>query len=101
MSAMRIVHYLSSMDLSDGGVVRAVLDLCPAMVAAGHQVTLLTCNDADVPPEWKDAAPWSGAGVPACVSLPPPSLPGGLLGRGAMERVREVASQAEIGRAHV
>ncbi len=36
------------MDLKDGGVVRVVLDLCPALVVAGHSVTLLTCNAADV-----------------------------------------------------
>lgn len=49
---MKIVHYLSRMRLEDGGVVRAVLDLCAALAESGHEVELLTLDASDVPKEW-------------------------------------------------
>lgn len=49
---MRIVHYLARMRLEDGGVVRAVLDLCTALAGRGHDVWLMTFDAADVPPDW-------------------------------------------------
>ncbi len=99
MTSLRIVHYLSSMDLKDGGVVRAVLDLCPALVAAGHSVTLLTCNDADVPREWKSARRWETGG-PASVLLPRPTLPGGLLGGAARVAAKTVIAGADVVHLH-
>jgi glycosyltransferase involved in cell wall biosynthesis len=46
------VHYLRRVRLQDGGVVRAVLDMCSSLAARGHHVTLLTCDATDVPPAW-------------------------------------------------
>jgi len=66
---VRIVQYLKWMRLRDGGVVRAVLDLSAALAARGHQVTLLTADDGDVPPAWKVADGARPAGVPACIAL--------------------------------
>jgi glycosyltransferase involved in cell wall biosynthesis len=48
---MRITHYLQAIRLEDGGVVRAVLDMCTYQARAGHEVVLLTCDPKDVP--WK------------------------------------------------
>jgi len=96
-NVMRIVHYLNSIDLRDGGVVRAVLDLCPGLAAAGHDVTLMTFNDRDVPEEWKRA----GAGSsPRCVRIPAPSLPGGWLGAHAKSVVRDAVSRADVVHMH-
>jgi glycosyltransferase involved in cell wall biosynthesis len=46
---MRITHYLQAIRLEDGGVVRAVLDMCTYQARAGHDVTLLTCDPKDAP----------------------------------------------------
>ncbi len=54
---MKIVHYLSEIQLFHGGVVRAVLDLCAALAKAGHDVHLLTFQDDDVPKDWKRGGP--------------------------------------------
>jgi len=50
---MRITHFLTRFNLADGGVVRAVLDMCQLLAARGHEVTVLTCDDTDVPESWK------------------------------------------------
>ena len=39
-----------------GGVVQAVVDLCQAISACGHQVTLVTSDATDVPAHWSDAS---------------------------------------------
>lgn len=46
---LRIVHYLKWVRRRDGGVVQCVLELAPAQARAGHDVTLLTADDSDVP----------------------------------------------------
>ncbi|MBL8745663.1 MAG: glycosyltransferase [Phycisphaerae bacterium] len=62
---MKIVHALSEIVLSHGGVVRAVLDLCAALAGAGHEVLLLTFDDRDVPKDWKRG----GSLIPRCITL--------------------------------
>ena len=70
---MRIVQFLWNMSLSDGGVVRAVLDLCPLLsrgvrdaaspdAMPAHDVTLMCCLDTDVPTIWARSRE---AGLPA------------------------------------
>ena len=51
---MRIVHYIESVRLSIGGTVRAALDMCAGLASAGHDVALLTLDDTDVPPDWRE-----------------------------------------------
>lgn len=68
---MRIVHALSEVRFAHGGVVRAVLDLSAALASRGHQVTLLTFDDADVPAAWRNGGP----GVPRVVPLSWPQFP--------------------------
>ncbi len=71
---MRIVHYIESVRLSIGGTVRAALDMCAGLASAGHDVVLLTLDDADVPEEWRP--PGAGrAGMPRVVRLPSPTGP--------------------------
>ncbi len=57
---MKIVQYMSRIKLEDGGVVRAVLDLCGALAARGHDVTLLAGDSSDVPSTWRSG----GDGLP-------------------------------------
>ncbi len=68
---MRIVHYLSSVRLAEGGVTRAVLDMCSVLAARGHEVILLSIFDDDVPAEWRSHAP--PANTPRSVKLPEPT----------------------------
>lgn len=67
-SQLRCVHYLRSVRLSEGGVVRAVLDLCGALAAGGHEVTLLTSDATDVPAAWK----FGGPHLPRTIVIPRP-----------------------------
>lgn len=66
---MRIVHYIESVRLSIGGTVRAALDMCAGLASAGHDVALLTLDDTDVPPDWREGR----EGLPKVVRLPAPS----------------------------
>ena len=63
---LRCAHYLARVWLSDGGVVRMVLNLCSALAAAGHHVNFITADAADVPADWRAGGP----GVPAVIHLP-------------------------------
>ena len=56
---MKIVLYKPTVHLSSGGVTRAVLDLSRTLAARGHEVTLISSDPADVPP---DVPPeWDGS----------------------------------------
>lgn len=83
------------MDLKDGGVVRALLDLCPALAAAGHEITMLCCRDKDIPETWRSGA----AGVPRLVRL---SMPGrfNLLGRDALAEAERALSGVDVLHVH-
>ncbi|HMN42086.1 MAG TPA: glycosyltransferase [Phycisphaerales bacterium] len=96
---LRVAQYLSSIDLRDGGVVRAVLDLSDSLARAGQRVTLLTLNDRDVPASWAREA-WVGEGVPACVRLPGPTRVGGRLSSEALGAARAVISGADVAHLH-
>ncbi len=46
---MQIMHYCARLRLTDGGVVRAVLDLTTALSRCGKQVTLMSTEGSDWP----------------------------------------------------
>lgn len=71
---MKLAHYFTRFVLADGGVVRAVLDMAQALSARGHEVTIITQNDSDIPASWKSGTP----GAPRVVNLGEAS---GFLGR--------------------
>ncbi|MEN1681784.1 MAG: glycosyltransferase [Planctomycetota bacterium] len=52
-SSWSCLHFLDLARLEQGGVVKAVLDLCGLLAEHGHDVTLATCDAADVPAGWK------------------------------------------------
>jgi glycosyltransferase involved in cell wall biosynthesis len=96
---VRIVHYLKWIRLRDGGVVRAVLDMCQALSARGHEVTLLTTDDTDVPPAWKSGTP----GQPRCVRLtlrdPLAAIFGGSANGASRDQIGQMLDRASISRA--
>ncbi len=80
--------------LEEGGVVRAVLDMCGALAARGHSVTLLTFDSTDVPDDWADDNP-------AVITL---QTPAGLLprlGPATTALVRDVFARADVVHLHV
>jgi glycosyltransferase involved in cell wall biosynthesis len=89
---VKILHYHEEILLEQGGVVRALLDLCSVLVAAGHDVTLLTFNDADTPERWKLHDP----GHPQVVSVPRPSLRGRVFRSAAMQAMSAHLRNADV-----
>lgn len=54
---MRLVHFIARIRFAEGGVVRALIDLAGAQAAAGHEVVVLTLDDADAAEAWRDGGP--------------------------------------------
>jgi glycosyltransferase involved in cell wall biosynthesis len=80
---MKITHFLISMKLEAGGVVRAVLDWTALLPRAGMEVTLLTADASDVPEAWRRG---EAAGIRVV------ELPGGHRGSSlSKEQVRQAA----------
>ncbi len=50
---MKILHFFPSTRLTEGGTVRAAIDFCSVLARRGHEVTWLTCDDTDVPEDWR------------------------------------------------
>ena len=94
---MNIVHYMAAFRLKEGGVMRAVLDLCGVLAARGHGVTVMTLDRTDAPESW----PRNSKGLPSVVLLhrKPGFLP--RLGRASAERARGVLKQADVLHLHI
>ncbi len=88
---MNIVHYLPTIRLAEGGVVRAVLDVCTLMARRGHRVTLACWDPADVPAAWA-AEPGRSPGV---LRLDRPGR-GGLLSSTALACSDERLADADV-----
>ena len=88
---MKIVHYLSHIRLADGGVVRAVLDICTLLAQHGHDIVLITCDDVDVPSEWKDGSD----NVPRVVIVEDPGSSGGMLSKAALQTAQSEINSAD------
>lgn len=59
------LHFLDLARLEQGGVVKAVLDLCGLLAEHGHDITLATCDAADVPQAWRAG----GEGAPRVATI--------------------------------
>jgi glycosyltransferase involved in cell wall biosynthesis len=94
---VNILHYLPTIRLAEGGVVRAVLDVCTLLARRGHGVTLACWDPADAPASW--AAPEPKGGSPAILRVDRPGR-GGLLGRGAQARLAEAIGRADVVHLH-
>lgn len=93
---MRITHFLTRFNLADGGVVRAVLDMCALLAARGHEVTVLTCDATDVPDSWKSG----GEGVPAVRLVDAPRLPGGFFARAQLGAIEPLVGRSDVVHLH-
>ncbi|MCH7847503.1 MAG: glycosyltransferase [Planctomycetes bacterium] len=85
------------MKLEDGGVVRAVLDLCGALAARGHDVTLLACDSSDVPLTWHSG----GDGLPRVHTVQGRSGPLPRLTQPATLDAQRIIQQADVLHLHV
>ena len=68
-SAVKVLHYMKRIRAEDGGVVRAVLNLCRLQAEAGAEVTLMTFDSKDAPSDWIEGA----AGKPRVIVVDPPN----------------------------
>lgn len=93
---MRVVHYLRQIRLEQGGVVRAVLDICTVLARAGHDVTLVCCDDTDIPASWREG----GERVPRVKKIDPPALPMAAFSPGQVRRLMELARDADVVHLH-
>src|SRR5262245_13135993 len=65
---LRCVHYLGRVQLHEGGVARALLDICSALASRGHAVTPLPAEPTDVPAAWDGER----AELPRAITIPAP-----------------------------
>jgi len=93
---MKIIHFLKDVRLADGGVVRAMLDMCELLARAGDDVRIAACDAQDVPEEWRG----DKAGVPRLVELSRPRWPLGLLDPSAIAALRPVVQDADVVHLH-
>ncbi|MCE9591740.1 MAG: glycosyltransferase [Planctomycetes bacterium] len=90
------VHYLPSIALHEGGLVRAVFDLCRVLASRGMDVTLLTYDTRDAPKAWLDGEP----GTPRVVKMPGPILPRQILGSRSMKIAAEWIEKTDVVHLH-
>lgn len=92
----RVVHYLPHFRLEQGGVVRAVLDLCDGLARTGQDVTILTEDHADCPPAWKAGVP----GTPRIVMVRHERGANPVLRPWSMTVARKVITSADVMHIH-
>lgn len=93
---MRLAHYLTRFNLADGGVVRAVLDMCALLASRGHRVDLITCDDTDVPASWKSGL----SDVPTIHRIDMPARPLGLFSDAQLALIRPHIAEADVVHLH-
>lgn len=91
-----VLHYMDEILEENGGVVRAVLDLCLLMSNQGWRVTLVTSDATDVPPEWLAGA----EGCPRTVVMPLPKKSLGDFAPDDAQRLTELIKEADVVHLH-
>ena len=91
------VHFVPEILLERGGVVQAVVDLCQAIAARGHRVTLVTCDASDEPAHWKD----SSGNWPTVVELPSSRFTDKLISRQGLRKFREIVQEVDVAHLHI
>src|SRR5262245_54192001 len=89
---LRCVHFLPSIRVEQGGVVRAVVDICTVLAARGNDVTLITWDAADCPEAWTAGRP----GFPRVVVINPPRSLFWRQSPHDLAKVAEVLKQADV-----
>ncbi len=92
---MNIIHYLPRISIAEGGVTRAVLDMTAALAQTGESVTLLTYDDGDTPPEWRDSER-----APHVELLPAPAGRAGLFTKAQLAPIAGRLEQADAVHLH-
>ncbi len=62
---MKLLHYFPTTRLTEGGTIRAAIDLCTVLANRGNEVLWITCDDTDAPESWKNGEP----NTPTIISL--------------------------------
>lgn len=91
---MQIVHSIQRLRFEDGGPVRAVIDLAEALAQRGHQVSVLTHDAGDAPPEWSN-----NPDLPKVHLLPSPNF-GPLLTPSQLTHIKPLLKQADLVHLH-
>ena len=89
---MKLLHYCPKTLLTEGGTVRAALDICAILAKRGHAVTWLTCDETDVPDSWKDCQP----NTPTVCFLGAFQKSGNRLSKDQIETATESIQQADV-----
>ena len=92
---MRIAQYMHRVDLEDGGPPRAVLDLSRILHERGHDVTLVTTDDRNVPDAWQEP----GVG-PELLVLPTPARPGSIFAGRQLAPMRSLLARVDVLQLH-
>jgi glycosyltransferase involved in cell wall biosynthesis len=87
---LNIVHYIPSLRLFQGGVVRAILDNCSVLAARGHQMTAIVYQGEDLRPDWVLRP------NPRAIVVPRPYLPGRPLSRTALKIADESMLNTDV-----
>ena len=73
-----------------------MVDLCEGLAQEGHDVTILTFDDADVPEAWRNRE----STTPRVMRLKRSALPRSFVSRDGMRQVRHVTSRAQVVHLH-
>lgn len=95
---MRILHFHSTMRPEEGGVVKAVSDLCLAAAREGAEVHLATFGADNLPEAWRSPSP--PAGTPRVHALRGARAMMGRLDRAALDHLRELIAGVDVVHLH-
>jgi glycosyltransferase involved in cell wall biosynthesis len=93
---MKIVQYMLGFRFRDGGVVRALIDLCNALAARSHEVRVMTTDASDAPANWNGRD-----GRPSLTVLGFHRVGEGVLTRSAKQQAAQVLHGADVLHLHV
>lgn len=90
------IHFVSEIRFELGGVVQAVVDLCQAISARGHKVTLVTFDATDVPAHWSEApGQW-----PHVIEIKPAAFSQRFVSREGLQAFRGLLDEVELAHLH-
>lgn len=92
---MKVLHFKQTMCLEEGGVVKAVLDLC-TMSQLSDEIGLATFNPSGVPDQWLD----NGAQTTTVHKLSGPHRVNSILNAEQKAELREIINQYDVVHLH-
>lgn len=93
---VKIVYYFDRVRLEQGGTLRSILDLSRVMASRGHDVTLVTFDDTDIPAAWRDGTPAPHGAWPRVVKIDAPTLPAGFYPPGGPAQIAGLLHGADL-----